>query len=244
MREFINIVENASRDNHYTPLEDLIVDHNGGGMRKYRIEKTGETLVVSVSPTGTDDDGDRLFTVTAYIHTDGSLTAIGNGRVVVADGDAYFSNIAVAPDYRRMGIATAMYDQIEDMGYSLDMSPGEVFPDARNMWGYRSGRNSIVETISEDAEATFLGGSCGSLALAIHNVTGWPARASQNHVWVVNPEGNAVDVRGVHEGPDAHLPGDEGMETHPYKLSDRDRDFAYDEAREIVANNPEYFGIL
>lgn len=102
---------------------------------------------------------------------------------------------------------------------------------------------NIVESVTEDMEATFLGGSCGSLALALHNATGWPARASQNHVWVVNNEGNAVDIRGVHEGPDAHLPGDEGMAAQPYQLSEYDRDFAYEEARAIVADNPEHFGI-
>ena len=142
MREFMRIVENVSRDTHYTPLEVMTRDQKGGSMRKYRIEKSGETLVVAVMNDGEDDDGDAILSVTAYISGGASLTTIGNGRVIVSNGSAYFSNIGVAPEYRRMGVATAMYDQIEDMGYDLDMSPGDVFPDALNMWGYRSNRRA------------------------------------------------------------------------------------------------------
>ena len=100
----------------------------------------------------------------------------------------------------------------------------------------------IVESTQPDHEAMFLGGSCGSLALALHRATGWPARASQNHVWVVNPLGNAVDIRGVHEGPDAHLTASDGTSS-PYAISDDDADFAYEEAKALVADNPAHFGI-
>lgn len=140
MRKFINIVE--SRDSHYEPIEPLYKDKKHGSDRKYRLKKTNEILLVSVHFDKKDEDGDMLFTVTPYILTqEGKLKAIGNGHVVAYDAEAYFSNIAVVPEYRRMGVATAMYDQIEDMGYTVIPSPGDIFPDAENMWDYRMNRN-------------------------------------------------------------------------------------------------------
>ncbi|MDW9478973.1 hypothetical protein GOB57_09795 [Sinorhizobium meliloti] len=48
-------------------------------------------------------------------------------------------------------------------------------------------------------------GACGDFAAALHDLTGWPIKAEFHpngdieHVWVVNPEGRAVDVNGIHQ---------------------------------------------
>lgn len=219
MRQFINIVENASPSTLY---------HQSPSNMRERIAQLGLQHPYNIpSDLGVEMSNDETQGIYFTYNRE--------------DVDKRFDMWEV--DVRGL---TLHPDETTDWpdGHTWWVTYDEVGPERLQLVYQGTGLKKIVEAISEEAEATFLGGSCGSLALAIHNVTGWPARASQNHVWVVNPNGNAVDIRGVHEGPDAHLPGDEGMEAHPYKLSDRDRDFAYDEAREIVANNPEYFGIL
>jgi hypothetical protein len=51
----------------------------------------------------------------------------------------------------------------------------------------------------EFAQVEFTCGYCHCFALALHQKTGWPIYCDDNHYWVVNPEGNAVDIAGVHE---------------------------------------------
>jgi len=95
------------------------------------------------------------------------------------------------------------------------------------------------------AAAVFQGGDCGTFAYALHQRTGWQAMASENHVWLVNPDGKAVDINGVHETDMIRLPGDEGLTVHPHRISERDvqdRDnLAW--ANQIIANHPSRFGI-
>ncbi|MBY3433383.1 hypothetical protein HFN89_04305 [Rhizobium laguerreae] len=48
-------------------------------------------------------------------------------------------------------------------------------------------------------------GACGDFAAVLHDMTGWPIKAEFQpsgdieHIWVVTPEGHAVDVNGVHK---------------------------------------------
>lgn len=55
-------------------------------------------------------------------------------------------------------------------------------------------------------------GACGDLAAYLHELTGWEiwAELADNgdieHAWVVNDDGNAVDINGVHEGMRAVTP--------------------------------------
>lgn len=100
----------------------------------------------------------------------------------------------------------------------------------------------------EEAEEAFLQGSCESLALAIHERTGWPIFRNEEHAWCVTPEGNAVDIRGVHPTNAAPLGDDDADQpVVPYSVS-------HDEVVRIDPNNygwalwmvkhyPEHFGI-
>jgi hypothetical protein len=57
-------------------------------------------------------------------------------------------------------------------------------------------------TVSE-----FTCGGCGAFATALHDRTGWRIMAEYEpgpevwiaHVWVVNPDGRAVDIQGIHD---------------------------------------------
>jgi hypothetical protein len=54
----------------------------------------------------------------------------------------------------------------------------------------------------------FTTGACGYFAAALHDRTGWPIMAEYDHdhpdevahVFVLNPDGKAVDIRGIHDG--------------------------------------------
>lgn len=81
------------------------------------------------------------------------------------------------------------------------------------------------------AQRSFKFGACGALAIAIHDVTGWPIMAITDHHnvfedgragggsalhWVVRrPDGKLVDVDGAHETQDLlreyHGEADDGM---------------------------------
>jgi hypothetical protein len=61
--------------------------------------------------------------------------------------------------------------------------------------------------IDDHAIVEFTTGACGYLAVALHDLTGWSIFAEYEHppytediahIWVVNEDGLAVDVNGVH----------------------------------------------
>lgn len=63
-------------------------------------------------------------------------------------------------------------------------------------------------------------GACGDFASALHDLTGWSIMAEFSgvddieHIWVVNDEGRAVDVNGIH---------DDGVAITPYSIPNRNR---------------------
>lgn len=99
-------------------------------------------------------------------------------------------------------------------------------------------------------------GACGDFAAVLHDLTGWPIKAEFHpkgdieHVWVVNPDGRAVDVNGVHQ---------DDLAVTPYSTPARERtawisrNEASSESRFAVQNRqwakalldryPEMFGL-
>lgn len=137
MRRFINIIEtHVAQDPHYVRSKPLL-RWGAYTIGEYEL-KNGLNLSVSVVDVG------ATKSVTASIaKEDGTTEIVGEGTAVLEDGSAYFSNIAVSPKYQRMGIATAMYDQIEEMfDVEVTPSPGEIEPSAMSMWEYRYRRPS------------------------------------------------------------------------------------------------------
>lgn len=78
--------------------------------------------------------------------------------------------------------------------------PGEIF-------------YAIEGVLDSEARAAFTFGHCHSLALALHERTGWPMLGLQhhskeiNHVVVVMPDGRWLDAKGPHPANPAPYPG-------------------------------------
>ncbi len=113
-----------------------------------------------------------------------------------------------------------------------------------------------MAVVDEHAIIEFTTGACGYLAVVLHDMTGWPLRvefehpphgADIAHIWVLNDDGLAVDINGVHATAWAKT---KYSEDKPGQMQPIDREEALglaDEdflswARELIADNPEHFG--
>lgn len=108
-----------------------------------------------------------------------------------------------------------------------------------------------AQGLDEFVRTEFTCGGCGYLALALHDLTGWPIRAfGDDHIWVINPQGRAVDINGVHPEDYALTQWDDGVA--PGQAQDIDPETLRSElqdsgmlkwAREIIEHFPEHFGL-
>ncbi|MGR5367121.1 hypothetical protein [Photobacterium damselae] len=65
--------------------------------------------------------------------------------------------------------------------------------------------------LDDHARTEFVCGGCYSLALVLHQITGYPIYAEIDgdefiHCWIKNPDGNAIDINGIHDGNWAKTP--------------------------------------
>lgn len=108
----------------------------------------------------------------------------------------------------------------------------------------------------EFTRTEFVCGACGDFAAVLHDLTGWPLRAGLDkqgdieHVWVLNAEGRAVDVNGVH---------DTDLAATPYSVPSRDRTISISRSKvtsddrwaksnrhwasDLIKRYPEIFGL-
>ena len=69
-------------------------------------------------------------------------------------------------------------------------------------------REVTASVIDANARHAFTRGGCGALAVAIHDLTGWPIIAAGHcdglvmHYLVRNPAGQLVDINGAHSDDD------------------------------------------
>lgn len=116
---------------------------------------------------------------------------------------------------------------------------------------------TLIENASVDSWdlESFMEGNCGYFALALSEATDWEIVMEMNgrdgnHVWCVNDQGRAVDIRGVHKTAYAAFPGcpspkrRDVIECSASQL----HSMCYSEAileraREIVRLCPQRFGI-
>jgi hypothetical protein len=121
IRHYIDLVESAGRegaddDRRWQPREIALKD--------------GRTTVIHAF----DDWEENCITVYATI-----------GDVTVAEGKFdpernYFRGIEVSPTFRRIGLATAIYDYIDSQGYHIQPS-NNVQPDGQKFWASRRNRS-------------------------------------------------------------------------------------------------------
>jgi GNAT superfamily N-acetyltransferase len=93
--------------------------------------KNGHTIVVHAFP----DFDDNCISVYATI--DGETVAEGK----FDPNRNYFRGIEVKPEFRRQGIASAIYDYISDAGYDIQPS-NNVLPDGQMFWAAHLSRGS------------------------------------------------------------------------------------------------------
>ena len=110
----------------------------------------------------------------------------------------------------------------------------------------------------------FTAGGCQSFALQLHELTGWPmfgefekgckpSFETLRHAWVVNDDGNAVDISGIHDGnyartkySDPTNSGDFGkvvpIKKGQFELPKNNKKYSVI-AKEIIKRYPERFGL-
>lgn len=66
-----------------------------------------------------DDSDDGLNCISVHATLDGKF--VGEGKFDIDGG--FFRNIEILPEYRRMGVASAIYDYVESLGHSIQPSP-------------------------------------------------------------------------------------------------------------------------
>jgi hypothetical protein len=112
-----------------------------------------------------------------------------------------------------------------------------------------------IIAIDENAVVEFTTAGCGYLAVALHDITGWPLYAEYEihrpddvtHIWVLNDEGLAVDINGVHGNRWARTKYS-GVEPGPISPVGRAEAIGSDDdflawARELITAFPEHFGL-
>lgn len=129
----------------------------------------------------------------------------------------------------------------------LDHTDDEV---PNQLWLPKHGIDNFVR-------AEFSAGYCAYLARALHEVTGWPVMAELDsrglghieHVWVVNHQGKAVDINGVHPSDYARTKYSEPTPGKIIQVPNIERQAPEDDygvldwARQLVELFPKHFGI-
>ena len=114
----------------------------------------------------------------------------------------------------------------------------------------------LDETIDQHARTEFTCGLCEVLAYALHKKTGWPIYVEEHnghheHSWVMNPQGKAVDINGVHPSNYARTEyskdgtvreaTDEVLAQYAKKPPAKD---ALAWANKLIAKHPAHFGLV
>jgi hypothetical protein len=109
-----------------------------------------------------------------------------NGPILTPPGDAFW--------------LSALRDGLVDEVF-MDRNPRPQTRD--DLQGAGAQKDAILDY---HTRTEFTCGYCCSLAAVLHDLTGWPIRAHVDaddevvHAWVVNEEGRAVDINGIHPG--------------------------------------------
>lgn len=90
------------------------------------------------------------------------------------------------------------------------------------------------------------------MAVVLHQITGYPIYAEIDgdefiHCWVTNPDGNAIDINGVHNGNWAKKPYSKNLPKGAIKeYHNKDELVAHDMvewAKDLFFSHPEHFNL-
>lgn len=110
----------------------------------------------------------------------------------------------------------------------------------------------VYADLDDHARSEFVCGGCYYLAVALHQITGFPIFAEIDgsefiHCWVMNPDGNAIDVNGIHKGNWAKTPYSQDLPSGVVQEYHDEDELADDEmfewAKDLVFSHPEYFNL-
>ncbi len=119
--------------------------------------KDGREFVI----TDFDDSHDGLDVMGVVARLDGAEI----GFAAYDRDNGFVRTVEVEKDFRRMGVATALYDYIENLGYDVKPSPA-VEPDGWRFWEARR----LNEGAISYPKFQGMGGLCGQAAIAINRV--------------------------------------------------------------------------
>lgn len=128
----IEITGARFQDRHYTRLGDVV----GGFARNSAEYKLADGTVLNVTaqrqPSDEDEDA-TMVVVRAFI----DAVEVAKGKFYPDENDSgEFHRIETKPSFRRRGIATALYDHLERIGYTIDSS-SNLEADGAAFWSYR-----------------------------------------------------------------------------------------------------------
>ncbi|WP_038129373.1 hypothetical protein [Vibrio fluvialis] len=107
--------------------------------------------------------------------------------------------------------------------------------------------------LDDNARTEFVCGGCYYLAVTIHKLTGYPIYAEIDgddfiHCWVTDPDGNAIDINGIHNGNWAKTPYSsatpKGSILKYHALDTLDNTDLLEWARDLVLSHPSHFNLI
>jgi hypothetical protein len=148
-------------------------------------------------------------------------------------------------------IRSVTFDELKALGGSHLSADFINLPSRLAQDGCLAGAVLDDFTISE-----FNCGACGDFAAVMHDITGWPMRAELDssgdveHVWVVDPDGRAIDINGHHSGSRAITPYSNAKSGRIVDIAreDASSDNRYGQenrlwARALIDRYPDRFGL-
>lgn len=278
VREFINIVESAGKFLPATPENIALA-------KEFVMQKWRERAVERGLPEPADlTNSCKFSSLFAQKIFGGQIRGNENHQFVRSDDGQIIDLNIDAADVKKLGDLAHLHDRRwfgnrdhrDSMAFcepraeqwAAEFRNHVLSEDTREPWMDHGDDEPTYDEwkpehgIDNFVRTEFTCGSCGYLALALHEVTGWPIMAvfessspyeepTIEHVWVVNPQGKAVDVNGVHPTGYAKTKYD-GPSSGANDVRPLDSDFVRKEmadegalawARPLVKNFPEHFGI-
>lgn len=222
---------------------------NGASIARKLIKSKQPYTKFSGDPTKNDAVIPLMQTFAREVHGKNIIAFLGNDYADYGGQNEFVvGDVSKLVDLRKLFAEVHAADRSPPQPSIAEDADGASGPEYFGGWRPEHGIDSWTER-------SFLEGNCGFLAAALAEATGWEivaehAGADGAHVWVVNDQGRAVDIQGVHPTSYAEFPGAPRKKDRNVEEVSLDSllDMCWNKpvlewARAIVAHFPEHFGI-